>query len=157
MTDTTQHEHFMRLAIEQANQAEQWGDVPIGAVIVRDDAVIAAAGNRRAVAPDPVVHAELLAIRLAAKAVEDWRLNECTLYVTLEPCVMCAGAIVLARVGQVVYGAADPKAGAAESVYTIFDDNRLNHRPTVVAGVLAEPCGRLLTEFFRRQRRLGKK
>lgn len=156
MTDAV-HELFMRLAIEQARLAEGWGDVPIGAVVVRAGEVVAATGNRRAADRDPVAHAELLAIRAAARRLGDWRLSECALYVTLEPCAMCAGAIVLARVGTVVYGAADPKAGAVASLYQLLADERLNHRPEVVAGVLADECSLLLTEFFRAQRRLGKK
>lgn len=147
----------MHEAIEQARLAEGWSDVPIGAVIVRHGSVIAAAGNRRAVDSDPTAHAELLAIRAAAEAIGDWRLSDCELYVTLEPCLMCAGAIVLARLSTVVYGAADPKAGAVESLYRVLSDDRLNHRPEVVGGVLAGPCGAMLTEFFRAQRRLGKK
>ena len=147
----------MREALAQAEVARQWGDVPIGAVIVRGEEVLAVAGNRRALDRDPVAHAELLAIRLAARNLGDWRLNECELYVTLEPCVMCAGAIVLARVGTVVYGAADPKAGAVDTLYHVLDDPRLNHRPTVRSGVLETECSSILSEFFREQRRLGKK
>lgn len=148
----------MRLAIEQARTAANWGDVPIGAVIVQAGVgVIAAAGNRRAVDRDPVAHAELLAIRAAAAAIGDWRLTDCTLYVTLEPCIMCAGAIILARLPRVVYGATDPKAGAAGSVYPVLLEDRLNHRAELVPGVLADECGQLLTDFFRAQRRLGKK
>ena len=155
--DASIHEHFMQLALAQARLAGEAGDVPVGAVITAGGDVIAAAGNRRAVDGDPVAHAELLAIRAAAKTLGDWRLSDCRLYVTLEPCVMCAGAIILARLASVIYGAADPKAGAVESVYTLFADDRLNHRPYVVGGVLADECGGLLTEFFRAQRRLGKK
>ena len=150
-------ERFMQLAIEQARAARRWGDVPIGAVIVIDDQVIAAAGNRRAADTDPTAHAELLAIRRAAEAIGDWRLIDCRLYVTLEPCIMCAGAIVLSRLPVVVYGAADPKAGAVESLYTLLADPRLNHRPDVRGGVLADECGDLLRVFFAAQRRLGKK
>lgn len=157
MESMIDHERHMREAIEQAHLAEGWGDVPIGAVIVRNDAVIAAAGNRRMVDVDPAAHAELLAIRQAARALGDWRLTGCTLYVTLEPCVMCAGAVVLARLDAVIYGADDPKAGAVRSLYEILSDDRLNHRPGVVPGVLAEECGSLLTAFFRKQRALGKK
>lgn len=148
---------FMRAAVEQAEAARAWGDVPIGAVVVADGAIIAGAGNRRAVDNDPTAHAELLAIRAAAAARGDWRLTDCTLYVTLEPCVMCAGAIVLARLAAVVYGATDPKAGAVASLYTILDDSRLNHQPAVTGGVMADTCAELLKDFFRRQRRLGKK
>lgn len=147
----------MRSAIERARAAGAWGDVPVGAVVVRNGNVLSAAGNRRALDADPVAHAELLAIRAAAETIGDWRLVGCSLYVTLEPCIMCAGAIVLARLSTVVYGARDPKTGAVESVYTVFGDNRLNHQPVVVAGVLAEECGALLTTFFDAQRRQGKK
>ncbi len=157
MTASSDDRRFMPLAIAEAEAAGARGDVPIGAVVVREGEVIAAAGNRRVADADPVAHAELLAIRAAAAAVGDWRLNDCRLYVTLEPCVMCAGAIVLARVGEVVYGAADPKAGAVESLYRVLDDPRLNHRPGVRGGVLADRCGALLREFFGAQRRLGKK
>jgi tRNA(adenine34) deaminase len=147
----------MRLAIEQARLARAWGDVPIGAAIVRAGQVISAAGNRRAADRDPVAHAELLAIRAAAAAIGDWRLTEWTLYVTLEPCVMCAGAIILARLPRVVYGATDPKAGAAGSVYSVLLENRLNHKAEIIPGVLAQECAALLTEFFKAQRQLGKK
>lgn len=157
MAETDTHESFMALAIAQARAAQQWGDVPIGAVIVRDGVVIASAGNRRAASNDPVAHAELLAIRAAAEATGDWRLTDCTLYVTLEPCIMCAGAIVLARLATVVYGAADPKAGAVESLYQLLADTRLNHQPGVIAGILGDPCGQLLRDFFQHQRSLGKK
>ncbi|NLF32008.1 MAG: nucleoside deaminase [Planctomycetes bacterium] len=147
----------MREALAEARLAEAAGDVPIGAVIVREGRIIARAGNRRAADNDPVAHAELLAIRAAAVAVGEWRLTGCTLYVTLEPCVMCAGAIILARVDAVVYGAADPKAGAVRTLYHLLDDPRLNHRPDVLGGVLAAECGQALTDFFRRQRAMGKK
>jgi len=157
MTPSSEDQRFMRLAIAQAEAAGARGNVPIGAVVLREGEILAAAGNGRVADGDPVAHAELLAIRAAAAAVGDWRLNDCQLYVTLEPCVMCAGAIVLARVGEVIYGAADPKAGAVESLYHILDDARLNHRPRVRGGVEAERCGALLSEFFRAQRRLGKK
>jgi tRNA(adenine34) deaminase len=147
----------MDRAIDQARRAEALGDVPIGAVIVRDGQVIAEAHNRRIIDADPTAHAEMLAIRAAAGAVGDWRLAGCSLVVTLEPCPMCAGAIVLARLDRVVYGAADPKAGAAETLYRLCDDPRLNHRAEVLGGVRGSRCGALLTEFFRKQRALGKK
>ena len=115
------------------------------------------AATRRAVDGDPTAHAEMLVIRAAAAEVGDWRLSDCELYVTLEPCTMCAGAIVLARLARVIYGAADPKAGAVESLYQVLSDGRFNHRPAVVGGVLAEECGALLTEFFRARRRMGEK
>ena len=147
----------MAAAIEQALAARDAGDVPIGAVIVRDDQVIAGAHNRRIIDGDPTGHAEMLAIRAAAAALGDWRLTGCELYVTLEPCCMCAGAIVLARLGRVIYGAADPKAGAVDTLYRLCNDDRLNHAAAVTAGVLAVDCGQLLTDFFRAQRAVGKK
>ena len=147
----------MQLAIEQARLAERAGDVPIGAVIVRGGQVVAAAYNRRIIDRDPTAHAELLAIRQAAAALGDWRLEECTLVVTLEPCCMCAGAIVLARIPRLVYGAADPKAGAVKTLYTLCNDSRLNHQVEVSAGVQGAQCGQLLTDFFRKQRAMGKK
>jgi len=157
VSESTAHEGFMREALAEARRAEAAGDVPIGAVIVRAGRIIARAGNRRTADNDPVAHAELLAIRAAAAAVGDWRLTGCTLYVTLEPCVMCAGAIILARLDAVVYGAADPKAGAVETLYHLLADPRLNHRPDVLGGILAGDCAALLTDFFRRQRAMGKK
>ncbi len=150
-------ETLMRAAIDQAHLAEAAGDVPIGAVIAREGRIVARAHNRRIVDADPTAHAEMLAIRAAAEALADWRLTGCTMAVTLEPCPMCAGAIVLARIDRLVYGAADAKAGAVDTLYRICTDGRLNHRVEVVAGVLAEDCGRLLTEFFRRRREMGKK
>ncbi len=148
---------WMDRAIEQAREAERAGDVPIGAVMVRDGRIVAAAHNRRIIDADPTAHAEMLAIRAAAAALGDWRLTGCTLVVTLEPCPMCAGAAVLARLDRLVYGAPDPKAGAADTLYRIPTDERLNHRVEVVGGVRAEECGALLRDFFRRQRALGKK
>jgi len=148
---------LMERALEQARRAEAAGDVPVGAVVACEGRVIAAAHNRRLVDADPTAHAEMLAIRAAAGVLGDWRLEGCTLAVTLEPCCMCAGAIVLARLRRLIYGAADPKAGAVDSLYRLCADDRLNHRVEVVGGVLAEVCGALLSEFFRRQRRMGKK
>jgi tRNA(adenine34) deaminase len=148
---------LMRAAIAQAHLAAAAGDVPIGAVVAMRGRIVAAAGNRRIIDRDPTAHAEMLAIRQAAGLLGDWRLVECTLAVTLEPCAMCAGAIVLARIGRLVYGAADPKAGAVATLYNICSDGRLNHRPQVIGGVMAQECGGLLTEFFRTQRALGKK
>jgi len=151
------HEHFMRLALQQAEQALAQDEVPVGAVIVHHGRVIGSAYNQREQLCDPTAHAEMLAITQAAAALRCWRLEDCTLYVTLEPCPMCAGAIIQARIPTVVYGAADPKAGAATSLFRLLDDPRLNHRCEVVAGVLADQCGAILTDFFRRQRKLGKK
>ena len=153
MTD----EFFMRAALEEARAADREGEVPVGAVIVLQGRIIAAAHNQREQLNDPTAHAEMIAITQAAAELQSWRLDECDLYVTLEPCPMCAGAVVLGRLRRVVYGATDPKAGAAQSLFHLLDDERLNHRCEVLGGVLAEPCGRVLTEFFQRQRRLGKK
>lgn len=142
----------MRLAMAEAVAAEAHGDVPIGAVVVRDGRVIAARHNERELTGDPTAHAEVLALRDAAAVVGHWRLLDCTLYVTLEPCVMCAGATVNSRVGRVVFGATDPKAGAVASLYQVCSDTRLNHRPPVTAGVLADECGALLKAFFAARR-----
>ncbi len=143
---------LMGLALEQAEAAAGWGDVPIGAVVAREGEVIAAAGNERERALDPTAHAEILAIRQAAGRLGGWRLPGTTLYVTLEPCAMCAGAVVLARIPRVVYAAADPKAGACGSVLDVLAEPRLNHRPEVVAGVGAERSAELLRAFFRERR-----
>ena len=143
----------MRLALEEAVAADQHGDVPIGAVVVRDGQVIARRHNERELTGDPTAHAEVLALRDAAAVIGHWRLLDCTLYVTLEPCVMCAGALVNSRIGRVVYGATDPKAGAMESLYEVCGDERLNHRPPVERGVLADECGALLKQFFAARRR----
>lgn len=148
---------LMREAIDQARRAAALGDVPIGAVVARDGRIVAAAHNRRIIDADPTAHAEMLAIRAAAKTLGDWRLERCTLAVTLEPCCMCAGAIVLARIPLLIYGAADPKAGAVRTLYQLCEDARLNHRVEVIAGVQAQECGSLLTDFFRAQRAMGKK
>jgi tRNA(adenine34) deaminase len=146
-------EYFMRLALREAERALEHDDVPIGAVVVRDDAeVLAAAHNERELRGDPTAHAEILALREAARALGSWRVLDATLYVTLEPCAMCAGAIVLARTPRVVYGAADPKAGACGSVLDVVSDPRLNHRPEVVSGMLAPECGELLSKFFASRR-----
>ena len=155
----SQYERLMAVAIEQALAAKHEGDVPIGAVVVRDDdgEIIAAAHNRRIIDADPTAHAEMLAIRAAAASIGDWRLSGCTMVVTIEPCCMCAGAIVLARMDRVVYGASDPKAGAVDTLYQLCSDPRLNHRLDIVAGVEAEKCGGLLTDFFQAQRAAGKK
>jgi tRNA(adenine34) deaminase len=141
-------EYFMRLAIREAQAALEHDDVPIGAVVVRDGEVIGAAHNERELRQDPTAHAELIALREASRALGSWRVLDAVLYVTLEPCAMCAGAIVLARVPRLVYGATDPKAGAAGSVLDVLDQPRLNHRPVVAGGLLAEECAALLTDFF---------
>ena len=142
----------MEAAIEQARLAVDHGDVPVGAVIVRDGAVIAARGNERELTGDPTAHAEMLAIRDAAAVVGHWRLDDCTMVVTLEPCPMCAGAMVNARIERLVYGATDPKAGAAGSLINLVADPRLNHRIPIVSGVAADRCGALLVEFFAARR-----
>ncbi len=145
-------EYFMRLALREAERALEHGDVPIGAVVVHAGEVIAAGRNERELRQDPTAHAEIIALREAARALGSWRVLETTLYVTLEPCAMCAGAIVLARVPRVIYGASDPKAGAAGSVLDVLDDPRLNHRPDVRGGLLGEECGALLSAFFAERR-----
>jgi tRNA(adenine34) deaminase len=145
---------LMGLAIEHARKAEAHGDVPIGAVLARDGEPLAAAGNERELRRDPTAHAELLAIRAAAEALGGWRLPDTTLFVTLEPCAMCAGAIVLARIPVVVFGAPDPKAGAAGSVLDVLAEPTLNHRPQVTGGVMEDECAALLRDFFL-QRRAG--
>jgi tRNA(adenine34) deaminase len=147
----------MKLALQEAVLAMEEDEVPVGAVIVQADRVIASAHNQREQLHDPTAHAEMIAITQAAEALRSWRLDECTLYVTLEPCPMCAGAIIQARIPTVVYGAADPKAGAVHTLYRLLEDPRLNHRALAVCGVLADECGQILTRFFQRQRQLGKK
>jgi tRNA(adenine34) deaminase len=145
-------EYFMRLALREAEQAPEHDDVPIGAVVVRDGELLASARNERELRQDPTAHAEVLALREAARANGYWRLLDTVLYVTLEPCAMCAGALVLARVARVVYGASDPKAGACGSVLDVTGEPRLNHRPQVAGGLLAEECGSLLSMFFAARR-----
>jgi len=142
----------MRAAIEAAKVAEENGDVPIGAVIVRDEVIIGRAYNQREQLQDPTAHAEIIALTQAAAALENWHLNGCTMYVTLEPCPMCAGALVLSRMGRLVYGCDDPKAGACGSLYNIATDGRLNHRLEVTAGVLEEECRGQLKDFFQKRR-----
>jgi tRNA(adenine34) deaminase len=143
---------FMSLALEEARVAESLGDVPIGAVLVRDDEVLARAGNARERDRDPTAHAELLVIREASKSLGEWRLEACELFVTLEPCAMCAGAMVLARLPRLVYATADPKAGFAGSLGDLVRDPRLNHRVEVTTGVLEAECAELLRAFFRERR-----
>ena len=141
-------EHFMRLALREAQLALDHDDVPVGAVVVLDGEMVGAGRNERELRQDPTAHAELLAIREASRAIGHWRLLGCVLYVTLEPCAMCAGAIVLARLSRVVYGTEDPKAGAAGSVFDVLAEPSLNHRPEVDAGLLAEDSAALLRDFF---------
>jgi tRNA(adenine34) deaminase len=143
---------FMQVALGEARAALAHDDVPVGAVVVHDGVVIAARHNERELRDDPVGHAEVLAMRDAARHLGQWRLDECTMYVTLEPCAMCAGAMVNARLGRVVFGAADPKAGAAISVFRLLDGDRLNHRVEMTADVAAEESSELLRAFFRARR-----
>ena len=143
---------YMRLALQEAEHAFANGEVPVGAIIVRGSTIIGSAHNQRESLRDPTAHAEMLAIPQAAEASLSWRLEDCTLFVTLEPCPMCAGASVLARIPRVVYGAADPKAGAVQSLFQLLNDSRLNHRAQTTGGVLADECGAILTRFFREHR-----
>jgi tRNA(adenine34) deaminase len=149
---TDEDERFMRLALEEARRCLEHGDVPIGAVVTRDDHVVASAGNERELAGDPTAHAEILALRSAASGLGTWRLEGCTLFVTLEPCAMCAGAAVLARLDRVVFGAADPKAGFAGSLGNLVKEPRLNHSMSLTEGVLVDECADLLRAFFRERR-----
>jgi tRNA(adenine34) deaminase len=145
-------EKYMKLAIEQAQIAEENGDVPIGAIIVFQNQTIGKAYNQREQLKDPTAHAEIIALTQAAAFLESWRLHDCTIYVTLEPCPMCAGALVLARLDRLVYGCDDPKAGACGSLYNIVQDDRLNHRLEITSGVLADECSKLLQDFFQQRR-----
>ena len=147
---------FMRAALAEARRAAAEDEAPVGAVLVRQGRIVARDRNRRERLHDPTAHAEMLVLSAAAGELESWRLEDCTLYVTLEPCAMCAGAVVLARVPRVVFGASDPKAGAAGSVLDVLRHPRLNHRAEVVGGVLAAECGALLAEFFAGKRRAAK-
>jgi len=142
----------MRMALREAERAREDDEVPVGAVVVCSGEVVAVAHNQREALHDPTAHAEMIAITQAAAALASWRLKDCTLYVTLEPCLMCAGAIVQARVPQVVFGAVDPKGGAVCSLYELLGDDRLNHSAQVTGGVLAEECGEILKQFFRARR-----
>jgi len=153
MDNPKDDERYMGVAIESAKIAEDNGDVPIGAVIVREGQIIAKAYNQREQLQDPTAHAEIIALTQAAASVENWHLDGCTMYVTLEPCCMCAGALVLSRMYRLVYGCSDPKAGACGSLYNIVTDERLNHRVEVTSGVLADQCSRQLQNFFQKKRR----
>lgn len=151
------HDRWMRQALNQARMAFEVDEVPVGAVIVHNDRVIGEGYNQRESLNDPTAHAEMIAITQAAESIDSWRLLECTLYVTLEPCPMCAGAIVQARLPRVVYGATDPKGGACDTLFQITSDVRLNHQSVVLGGVLRDESSLLLQDFFRKQRSLGKK
>lgn len=150
------HEMYMELAIEQAKQAATIGEVPIGAVLVYDNTVIAAAFNDREMSQNPLHHAELMVIEQASQKLGKWRLTDCTLYVTLEPCPMCAGAIIQSRVGRLVFGAYDPKAGCVGSLMDLPRDSRFNHEPEVITGIKGEACSQLLTTFFKDLRERNK-
>ena len=158
MPEDWDHHFYMKMALQQAVLAYEADEVPVGAVIVSPELkVIGAAHNQKVQLKDPTAHAEILAITQACAAREDWRLNDCVMYVTLEPCPMCAGAIIQSRLSTVVFGAFDPKAGAVCSLFQILDDRRLNHRSHVIPGLMAEDCGQLLTAFFQEKRAAGKK
>ena len=152
MSSSKEDERFMKVAIEAAKIAEDNGDVPIGAIIVYQNQIIGKAYNQREQLKDPTAHAEIIALTQAAAALENWHLNGCTMYVTLEPCSMCAGALVLSRMDKLCYGCSDPKNGACGSLYNIVQDKRLNHRLKVTSGVLAEQCKKQLQNFFQQRR-----
>jgi len=152
MTQAELDQQYMRMAIEQAQLAAQSGEVPVGAVLVRDGKVISKAFNKPIANHDPSAHAEILALREAALVEQNYRIPGATLYVTLEPCVMCSGAMLHARVGRVVYGAADPKTGAAGSVLDLFSSKQINHQTSIEGGIMSEECGQLLRDFFKGRR-----
>lgn len=160
--DTNQEQNeldtfWMQHALELAHRAESEGEVPVGAIVVYEDQVIGEGWNRPIIDSDPTAHAEIMALRSAAKKIDNYRLLDTTLYVTLEPCIMCTGAIIHSRVKRVVYGAFDPKAGAAQSAFTILGTDSLNHRVDVTHGILAEECGHVLSDFFRNKRKEKKR
>jgi len=157
LTELNPHKFYMRMALEQAMAAEAADEVPIGAVVVHQGRIIGAAHNQREMLRDPTAHAEMLAITQAADAIGDWRLVDCALYVTLEPCPMCAGAIINARIPMVIFGASDPKAGAATSLFHLLSDERYKHQIEILPLIINNQCGSILTRFFKRQRELGKK
>lgn len=160
MFDDYSHEQFMRVAIQEAQQAEALGEVPIGAVVVKDGQIIGAGHNMREKYQQTVYHAEILAIMEACDALHSWRLEDCDLYVTLEPCIMCSGAIIHSRIRNLYYGAPDPKAGAVKSLYTLLNDERLNHQVNVHEGLLQAECSTMLKDFFRtirKQKKLAKR
>lgn len=146
------HELFMREALEEAKKAIEWGEVPIGAVVVRNGQVIARGHNMRETWKDPTAHAEIIALREASRVLGGWRLTGCHLYVTLEPCPMCAGAILLSRVDEVIFGASEPKFGAAGSIVNLIEMEQFNHHPQLTSGILKDECGMILKEFFRERR-----
>jgi tRNA(adenine34) deaminase len=148
-----EHEHFMRAALREAEKAAEAGEVPVGCVITYEGRIVGKAHNQRETLQDPTAHAEVLAITQAANALGSWRLEGTRLYVTLEPCPMCAGAIILARIPEVYFGTTDPKAGCVGTLMNLLNDPRFNHQPLVVPGILADPCGGILTEFFQNIRK----
>jgi tRNA(adenine34) deaminase len=156
LEDPTFDGAMMRRALELAGEARNLGEVPVGAVVVRGGRIIAQAYNLKETLHDPTAHAERLALTWAGRALGTWRLDDCVLYVTLEPCAMCAGAIIQSRLARLVYGAADPKAGACASLYRLLSDGRLNHQAPITAGVLGRECGEILTEFFQDRRAFRK-
>lgn len=151
------HEFWMRCALDQASRAYEQQEVPVGAIVVHDGRIIGEGYNQRETLNDPTAHAEMIAMTQAASVLESWRLIDCSLYVTLEPCPMCAGAIVQARIPKVIYGTADPKGGACDTLYQITNDERLNHQATVTSNVLQPECAGILRDFFAEQRAKGKK
>lgn len=151
------HEKFMRAAIAEAHNAEAIGEVPIGAVVVHNQEILASGHNSRETSQNPLTHAEIIAISEASEKIGSWRLENCSLYVTLEPCVMCCGAIVMSRIPQVIYGAHDPKGGTAGSLMNLLEETGFNHRAEIVSGVLEEECGRMLTDFFKNLRQTRRK
>lgn len=151
------HDRWMRAALDQARTAFEQDEVPVGAIVVHEGRIVGEGYNLRETLGDPTAHAEMIAITQAAESLGSWRLLDCTLYVTLEPCPMCAGAVVQARIPTVIYGTTDPKAGAVHTLYQITSDVRLNHQAVVIGGVLREECRAILQEFFARQRAQGKK
>ncbi len=146
------HEYFMKAALRQAQHAEAMDEVPVGAVIVKDGRIVARGFNQREKANDPTGHAEMIAIRQAARKMKSWRLAGCSLYVTIEPCSMCAGAILWSRLDRVVYGARDPKGGALGSSYNLFEQKNLNHHPEIIEGVLSSDCQSVISQYFKRKR-----
>ncbi len=155
-TDDSDDQRFMLAAIREADAARDEGEVPVGAVVIHNGRIIGRGHNLRETLQDPTAHAEMIALTAAAAELGSWRLSGCSLYVTLEPCAMCSGAVVLARIDRLVYGASDPKAGACTSLYNIPTDERLNHRVEVCAGTLSDQCSAVLTEFFAGQRAAGR-
>ncbi len=152
LEDFSSHEHWMRLALAEARQAETDGEVPVGALVVREGTILGRGRNRVEGSSDPTAHAEILALGAASAAEGQWRLSRATLYVTLEPCTMCCGALLLGRIDRLVYGAGDPRAGAVVSTARLLEGNPYRHRVEVVGGILADECGALLSDFFRRRR-----